>query len=1184
MAAVCTTCRSVLPDAAKFCIECGTRVVAACPECGAPVSGGRFCGECGEPLAAALATTSAPPAARPESTGPPPGPVAERRLTSVLFADLVGFTTLSESRDPEEVRELLSIYFARARETIGLYGGTVEKFIGDAVMAVWGVPVAHEDDAERAVRAGLDLASLVRDLGREVGTDGLSLRVGVVTGEVAVTLGATGEGMVAGDAVNTAARVQTAATPGEVWVDDATRSLTEAAIAYVDQGHHDLKGKAEAMRLFHAERVLGNRGGAGRVDGLDAGFIGRDRELRLVKELFHATGELRQGRLVAVTGAAGIGKSRLAWEFEKYIDGITESVLWHHGRALAYGDGVAMAALGEMVRSRIGATDVDDAAMVAGKLDGSLAELVPDVEERTWVRGRLAALLGLAGAPADLPRLDLFTAWRVFLERVAQGAHTVVLVVEDAQYADQGLLDFLEFLVDTATFPVLVVTLARPDLGEARPGWGGGRKALTVYLEPLDDASMGNLLDQLVAGLPRSARDALVASSEGLPLYALETVRGLIDRDVVVPHEGRYVLSPGSEALVDFAASEAPTSLRALIASRLDALPGGERRCLQNAAVLGQSFTSAGVVALSGEPPEEVEETLRSLGRRQLLTVETDPRSPERGSHKFTSALVRTVAYDTLGRRDRKTRHLAAAAHLRADGGTDAERSAVIAAHYLAARDSAPGDPDAAEAAQLALVMLKDAGDRATALSAPADALHHYETALSLATRDDEVAELSLSAAQAANVLTRFESGAQHGERAVGLYRRLDRKVEAGEALAAAAAAYGAAGNWRRVVDEVAPMIEELWGDPGAAGALGRLLATLARAHAGLGENATGTEVAFRRLRLAEAGDDDAELADAMLRYAAGVASDNMPATYRALTEAALAIVRRERIVGGDTAALNNLAAYSVHRDPYQARAWAREGLDAAISLGDHDIASFLLANLMSASVLTGDWDEVLELHRSALDSSPNRLPMSWFQDLIRDQVLLARGDPLPDLPAEPTGDDVHALAWSRLARAQRAEADGDVATWSDLAALATDAEHGASTVDDDFPVSWPVAMAGAIAARDDRLTQRLWALVDEAPRGIVPKHLEAQRLRFRALLAARGHGADVDVDAAFGEAVLAFDDFGAPFWAARTRLEHAEWLESAGRTDEARTVLAAADELFADLGARPWRERCRREAQSAYA
>ena len=1180
MAAVCTTCRSALPDGAKFCIECGTRVVAACPACGAPVPGGRFCAECGNPLAT-RPDMAAPPAAH-ELEPAVPGPVAERRLTSLLFADLVGFTTLSESRDPEEVRELLSLYFARARETIGLYGGTVEKFIGDAVMAVWGVPIAHEDDAERAVRAGLDLATLVRDLGTETGIEGLRLRVGVVTGEVAVTIGATGEGMVAGDSVNTAARVQAAATPGEVWVDEPTRALTEAAISYADAGVHELKGKAEPVRLFHAERVLGNRGGAGRVDGLDAGFIGRNRELRLVKELFHTTGELSQGRLVAVTGAAGIGKSRLAWEFEKYVDGITESVLWHHGRALAYGSGVAMGALAEMVRSRVGVTDPDETPVVMGKLDGSLAELLPDAQERAWVRARLAVLLGLPGAPVDLPRIDLFTAWRVFFERVAQGEGTVVLVVEDAQYADQGLLDFLDFLVDTATFPVFVMTLARPELEDSRPGWGTGRKALSVYLEPLGDASMGDLLDQLVDGLPPSARNALVASSEGLPLYALETVRGLIDRDVVVPHEGRYVLAAGSGALVDFAASEAPTSLRALIASRLDALPAEERRSLQDAAVLGHSFTPAGLVALGGWTLAEAEGALASLVRRQMLTVETDPRSPERGSHKFTSALVRTVAYDTLSRRDRKARHLAAAAHLRAEAGSDAERAAVIAAHYLAARDNAPGDADAEEVTAQALAMLKDAGDRATALSSPAEALQHYEMALGLGGQPEQIAELSLAAALAANLVAAYDRGEQHGERALELYRSMGHQVLAGQALAAAANAYGFAGSWSRVVDELIPVIDQLADVDGATTALNPLLIVLSRAQSRLGLLADANQTAQRRLVLAEAAGDEAGLADALLRYGAGLGAAGMPVTQRILTEAALDIIRRERIVGGDVLALNNLAAYNVNRDLGQAVTYARDGLEVATNVGDRANAEFLLANLMCALVLAGEWDEVLEL-QSAREPTRRTTLGELFQ-VLHDQVLLARGEPLPAPAPQSAGDDLLVLGWAKLALAQRAEAAGDLAAWAALATEAADYQFASASIDDDFPMFWPVAMASALAVGDDSLIGRLYAMVDDAPPGWVPDHLRAHRRRFAAIIGARSGGDAAEVEEHFAAATEALDAFGAPFWAARTRLEHAEWLESEGRHDDARALLREAEDLFTGLRAAPWQARCRRAKRSAYA
>jgi len=306
-AVACPACQTVAAPGAKFCSECGTTLARTCPSCATPIdAAAKFCPECGTALSGGTEPT--------DGVAPSPSaPVAERRLVTVLFADLVGFTTLSESRDAEEVRELLSRYFEAARSIIDRYGGRVEKFIGDAVMALWGAPVAQEDDAERAVRAAFELVSAVEALGAEAGATDLRLRAGVLTGEAAVTLGAEGEGMVAGDLVNTASRIQSAAEPGTVLVGDATRRASEAAVAYEDGGLHELKGKAEPLHLWRALRVIANRGGEGRAVGLEPPFVGRDRELRLVKELFHASAEDGKAHLLSVVGVAGIGKSRLAW-------------------------------------------------------------------------------------------------------------------------------------------------------------------------------------------------------------------------------------------------------------------------------------------------------------------------------------------------------------------------------------------------------------------------------------------------------------------------------------------------------------------------------------------------------------------------------------------------------------------------------------------------------------------------------------------------------------------------------------------------------------------------------------------------------------------------------------------------------------------------------------------------------
>src|SRR3954469_8262838 len=273
----CPSCGTENPAGSRFCGACGASLAQACAVCGAANDPGmRFCTQWGSPLDAA-----GPAPAQPAAT-------AERRLVSVLFADLVGFTAVSESRDPEETRELLSRYFDTSRRLIGVYGGTVEKFIGDAVMAVWGTPVATEDDAERAVPAALALVADASALGDEVGAPGLAARAGVLTGEAAVNVGAEGEGMVAGDLVNTASRIQSTAEPGAVFVGDATRRATEQVIAYEPAGEHELKGKQERVTLWRARRIVSARRGEVRSDGLEAPFIGRERELRQLKELYHA--------------------------------------------------------------------------------------------------------------------------------------------------------------------------------------------------------------------------------------------------------------------------------------------------------------------------------------------------------------------------------------------------------------------------------------------------------------------------------------------------------------------------------------------------------------------------------------------------------------------------------------------------------------------------------------------------------------------------------------------------------------------------------------------------------------------------------------------------------------------------------------------------------------------------------
>ena len=663
--------------------------------------------------------------------------MAERRLVSVLFADLVGFTPFAEERDSEDVRETLSRYFETARDVIERYGGTIEKFIGDAVMAVWGAPVAHEDDAERAVRAALDLVDAVRGLG-----PGIQARAGVLTGEAAVTIGATNQGMLAGDIVNTASRLQSVAPPGTVLVGEQTQLASSAAIAFERVDDQALKGKASPVPAWQALRVVAERGGRNRAGTLEAPFVGRQEEMRLLKDLFHATGREKRVRVMSVIGPAGIGKSRLAWEFLKYIDGLVETVWWHSGRSPAYGEGISFWALGEMVRERCGLREQDDEATTRERVSATVAEFVRDADERAWIERALLTLLGVeSGMAAD----QLFGAWRTFFERISEQG-TVALVFEDMHFADTGLLDFVDHLLEWSRgLPIYVVTLARPDLIEKRPSWGAGKRNFnSLYLEPLNDGDMRQLLAGLVPGLPKPAADAIVGRADGIPLYAVETVRSLVAEGKLVNKDGIFV--PRG----DLTALAVPSTLTALIASRLDALDEIDRRILHDAAVLGQTFSLASVVAIGDLSQAEVEPRLLGLVRREVLQREMDPRSPEQGQYAFVQALIREVAYNTLSKHDRKKLHLAAARYFESLGSD--ELAGVLASHYLAAHGAAAEGAEADALAAQARIALKSAAVRARSLGSFDQARTFAEQALSVTPDANEKVDLLIEAADDARV------------------------------------------------------------------------------------------------------------------------------------------------------------------------------------------------------------------------------------------------------------------------------------------------------------------------------------------------------------------------------------------------------------------------------------------------
>ena len=1084
----------------------------------------------------------------------------------MLFGDLVGFTPLSESRDPEEVRELLSRYFEECRTVIGRYGGAVEKFIGDAVMAVWGVPLAHEDDAERAVRAGLELVQTVAAMGEDVGAPGLAMRVGVVTGEVAVTVGATAEGMVAGDAVNTAARVQSVAEPGQVWVDETTRSLTAAAIAFRDAGDHALKGKAEPVKLYAARAVVAEVGGGQRVDGLEAPLTGRDRELRLIKEFFHSAQESLRPRLVVLDGEPGVGKSRLAWELEKYSDGLSAVVRWHRGRCLSYGDGVAFWALAEAIRSRLGLMESDSGDVVAARLDEWLTEFVTDDGEGEWIRPRVAALVG-AGPAGSFAREDLFAAWATFLERVGEGQHVVVLVLEDAQYADDGLLDFVDYLLATARAGIFVLALARPELLSRRHDLGG-RRASVIRLDPLEDAAMTRLVDGLVVGLPDQTRSAVVARSEGIPLFAVETVRALIDRDLVVPRGGHYV--PADNVDLDLDTIGAPASLQALVAARLDALTPPERRVVALASVLGASFSREGLMA-AGDESVDLDAVLSSLQRKEIVSLQTDRQSAERGQFKFVQSVVRQVAYSTQSRRDRKQRHQAAASYLLSlpdDGG---DLAVVIAQHLLDAIDaSSSGDGDVDELTSQACGLLERAAARARSLGAPAESQRLLETALSRTADPGEQARFHLAASQAARFSGRYEAGAEHATEATVLFDRLGMSVDAGISAAEHGFSLGRLQDNAAAAEIAQPRWQALEAEPGAARALLPLARVLGDAARARGDLLAMAYFADRCILLAEALNEPEALANAYSTLGIRYMSAGAPTTARVMFESGADLAKEHGLIALSARSLNNLAIVQMSRDLGSALEFAREGMEVARRSGVADLLDITTLNYLLALWTTGRLTEARSLLTHAQESAVDpgvRLTLDSIQGWCAD----AFGTPMPDRVDATSTDAAPDLAWLANLDLLRARADGKVAEAARISEQALPHLLAGNGIEDDFMHLWPPMVRSAIAAADFALAQKLLAPVESAGVGIVSPAVAAQLLWLRGLLGAARGDTPVDVEADLRAGVAALEAFGAIPARAQAEQQLGRWLASQGRHAEAETLISRARSTYAEIGATAW-------------
>ncbi len=666
----CPSCGVEAADGARFCADCGSSLAHNCPNCGAEAApGAKFCANCGHSLAT--------------KQEDPQRSVEERKVVSVLFADLAGFTARTETSDPEDVRARLTVYHKTAREQVEAHVGKVEKLMGDGVFAVFGVPTAHEDDSERAVRAALRLQEEIANLNEDDPDLGLSVRIAVTTGEAIVQLDADNQDResIVGDVVNTASRLEAVAPAGGVVVDERTYLATRGVIDYDDLDSVALKGKASATPIWLATGARARQGVA--VTERHKGpFVGRDRELSALVESLHRTDTASTVQMVTIVGEPGSGKSRLLHEFKAVLDKRPDVVWWKQGRCLPYGEGITFWALGEIIKAQAGILETDSESDADRKLHHAVASLVDDEAQAEWIRQRLAPLAGGATGEQKVEQGELFSAWLRFFAAMAQ-QHLLILVIEDIHWADDALLDFLEHLAEWAVdVPILLVAAARPELIANRSDWGGGiRNATTITLSPLANTEAAQLLSALLERvvLPAESQQTILEQAGGNPLYVTEFVR-LAEESDLLDESGRI----GQLGL--------PDSVQAIIGARLDLLGTQEKDLLQAASVVGKVFWSGAVAAL--RPTAHSRDALRELMRRELIRPIRDASMKGQEEYAFVHALVRDVAYGRLARDDRAHLHQATAGWMEAMSGERGVDIAELLAYHLGEAIALTPEPD----------------------------------------------------------------------------------------------------------------------------------------------------------------------------------------------------------------------------------------------------------------------------------------------------------------------------------------------------------------------------------------------------------------------------------------------------------------------------------------------------------
>jgi len=1113
----CPSCATELPEASRFCLSCGARLAA--------------------PAAAA----------------------DERKVVTTLFCDLVAFTAMSEAADPEDVDRILGEYFARATKVIESHGGTVEKFIGDAVVGVFGVPASHEDDPERAVRVGLRLLEALAGMTRPDGTP-LQARVGVNTGEALVRLDvdpASGRGFLTGDAVNVAARLEAAAPPGGVAVGALTHELSQRVIEYEELAPISAKGKAEPVAAWLATGAR-SRTGLRTVGLASVPMLGRDAELHTLDETFARACSSKLAHCLLLVGEPGIGKSRLVLEFARMLEARPELVTWRQGRCLPYGEGVAFAALSEIVKAHAGIRDSDGVASVEEKLMTVVAESA----DAAWLRHRLRPLLGLEAPEAS--REENFAAWALFLAQIAASGPTV-LVFEDLHWADEGMVAFIEHLAANALeAPLFLLATTRPELLQRRAETlSSSPNTAQVTLSPLASCDTESLVSALLDD--RLAEDILAPILEragGNPLYAEEYARLLLDRGLLLRTSGGLHLRAGENLPL-------PDTVQAVLAARLDTLPPEHKAVLSDAAVFGETFWSGGVAALAQRSEEEVAAVVADLGERQLVRPASTSSFAGEPEHLFWHGLVRDVVYGELPRGARARKHASAAAWLESKvGGRVDELAEILAYHYVTALDlsRAAGEPVLAESLlEPAIDSLTLAGSRALPLDVHAAELY-YSRALELAGQSlAERPQLLCGWARVLNHINRHRESVAVWEQAI---EHLRARGERGRAAAA--------------------ICEQIY-----------VLSTL---------NEPTTDRAHEALDLLAGSDPSPELA-AVLTMQAGdgfvsgerTAQETIEAVDRIVVLSdelglpepvhALRLRGMARTLSGDGGGIDDLirakaaareqgllwelaAVQDCHAACLMEHVGARDALEACLQALDEArrtgapslVLSFRAA-LIREQYFSGDWDEALSEAGSlqiALEEVEDSFCLITMQ-VPRAVMLAARGE---SAGAEEVVD------W--LSDEARSTDMSWVRAYAPVAAVVVNLELGRpeavrKSLDQlaeqriiDYMEFAPVVVRAAMAVGSLDLAREI--AEDDSPLSPLREHVQ---VTCRALLA-EACGEHETAAAGLADAAARWHDFGVPYEEGHALLGLGRCLVALGRAPEAAAPLAAAREIFARLGARP--------------